>query len=204
MSEIGFHITQSRHLSDVEIAALRRHYLVYPRAERDEGCNLRQDLDKIYGTVDELVSSGALLKLVSAMSECPRVVIFSTDSSTLALREFQQAMLVEGKHVRLVSEGSTDINGIGALGPDDLLIVVTTSNGFARRQRALIDRSKAFKVIVTASHDDELHASFDDVLFIGDGAEEGSAMHRIYATFGVTYFFDRLFAQYARAYDPTL
>lgn len=29
-------------------------------------------------------------------------------------------------------------------------------------------------------------------------------MHRIYATFGVTYFFDRLFTQYARAFDPEL
>ena len=50
----------------------------------------------------------------------------------------------------------------------------------------------------------ELHAIFDDVFTIGEGSEEGSSLHRIYATFGVTYFFDRLFAQYARAFDPEL
>ena len=41
----------------------------------------------------------------------------------------------------------------------------------------------------------------DEVLTIGEGSEEGSSLHRVYATFGVTYFFDRLFSQYARAYD---
>lgn len=204
MSEIGFHITQTRHLSEVELAALRRHYLVYPKAERDEGRDLRSDLNTIYENVDKLVSSGALLKLVGALSECKRVVVFATESSTLSLREFQQAMMAENKQVRLVSEGSLDINGIRALGADDLLLVVTTSGAFARRQQALIERSGAFKVLVTASHDDELHQIFNDVQFLGEGSEEGSATHRIYATFGVTYFFDRLFAQYARAYDPLL
>lgn len=204
MSEIGFHITQTRHLSEVEMAALRRHYLVYPKAERDDGRNLRQDLNSIYTNIDELVSSGALLKLVSALNECKRVVVFATESSTLSLREFQQAMMAEDKQVRLVSEGSLDINGIRALSPDDLLLVVTTSGGFARRQLALIERSRAFKVLITASSDDALHQQFNDVLLLGNGSEEGSATHRIYATFGVTYFFDRLFAQYARAYDPLL
>ena len=57
---------------------------------------------------------------------------------------------------------------------------------------------------MTASEDAALHALFDDVLAFGKDASEGSSLHRIYATFGVTYFFDRLFAQYARAFDPLL
>ncbi|ADK67471.1 putative transcriptional regulator, RpiR family [Olsenella uli DSM 7084] len=204
MSEIGFDITPKSTLTEGERAALRQHYLTYVRAERDEGRQLRADLGEIYAIIDKLADGLDMADLISRMGESSHIVIFATESSVLALREFQQAMLSEGKVVRLVSENSTEVNGIRALGPSDLLIVVTTSNGFARRQRELIGRSGAQKVVLTASRDDELHALFGDVLRIGDGAEEGGALHRIYATFGVTYFFDRLFTQYARAYDPTL
>ncbi len=204
MSEIGFHIREAGKLSDDEFNALRRHYLVYAWAERDEHRNLHKDLDTIYTEIDGLVTRGGLLPIVNSLNTCERIVVFSTESSTLALREFQQAMLVEDKIVHLVSEDSPSVGLIDTLTPSDLLIVVTTSNGFARRQRAAIERCRAYKVIVTASEDPKLHAIFDDVLAIGRDASEGSSLHRIYATFGVTYFFDRLFAQYARAFDPLL
>ena len=122
----------------------------------------------------------------------------------LSLREFQQAMLAEGRVVRLISESSPEINFVTAMMPTDLLLVVTTSNGFARRQIARIKQSRADKAIITASEDPDLHSAFNEVLTIGHGAEEGSAMHRIYATFGVTYFFDLLFTQYARSFDEEL
>ena len=202
MSEIGFHIKEAGELSDDEFNALRRHYLVYAWAERDEHRNLHRDLDAIYTEIDGLVARGELLPIVNSLNTCGRIVIFSTESSTLALREFQQAMLVEDKTVHLVPEDSPSTAMLDT--PNDLLIVVTTSNGFARRQRTVIERCHAYKVIVTASEDPALHAIFDDVLAFGKDADEGSSLHRIYATFGVTYFFDRLFAQYARAFDPLL
>ncbi len=205
MSEIGFKITMlPQSLTDEQVAELRRHYLVYAKAERDEGRNLHQDLDAIYDEVDKLSEDGALLRLASTLHDCKHVVIFATDASMLSLREFQQAMLAEGKVVRLVSESAPEINSVTAMMPSDLLIVVTTSNGFARRQIDRIQRSRAYKVIVTASEDPALHSSFNEVMALGKGAEEGSALHRIFATFGVTYFFDRLFTQYARAFDADL
>ena len=204
MSEIGFHIKEAGELSDDEFNALRRHYLVYAWAERDEHRNLHRDLDAIYTEIDGLVARGGLLPIVNSLNTCGRIVIFSTESSTLSLREFQQAMLAEGRVVRLISESSPEINFVTAMMPTDLLLVVTTSNGFARRQIARIKQSRADKAIITASEDPDLHSAFNEVLTIGHGAEEGSAMHRIYATFGVTYFFDRLFTQYARAFDEEL
>ena len=105
MSEIGFHIKEAGELSDDEFNALRRHYLVYAWAERDspdDTCHLHRDLDAIYTEIDGLVARGELLPIVNSLNTCGRIVIFSTESSTLALREFQQAMLVEDKTVHLV------------------------------------------------------------------------------------------------------
>lgn len=201
MSEIGFTITPSRELTADELASLRRHYLTYARAERDEVRDLHADLDAIYDGIDALVRTGGLARTITTLNQCGKVVVFSTDSSTLSLREFQQAMLAVDKPITLVAESAPDAGTVADLCPDDVLIVVTTSNGFARRQREAIEQSKAFKIIVTASKDPDLHAIFDEVLTIGEGSEEGSSLHRVYATFGVTYFFDRLFSQYARAYD---
>ncbi|WP_058271125.1 hypothetical protein [Olsenella massiliensis] len=191
-------------ITDEQREMLRRHYLAYAKAESEQGRRLSADLARIYAAVDELCASESLSTLVSALHTSAHVVLFCTDSSTLALREFRLAMLSEGTLVRVVSESASDTNGIAALSKNDLLIVVTTSNGFAHRQRANIERSEAYKVILTANDDPKLHAGFDRVLSIGQGAEEGSPMHRIYATYGVTYFFDRLYTLYARAYDPAL
>lgn len=206
MSEIGFKVTESAgRLTSEELAQLRRHYLMYTKAVRDEGRSLHDDLDTIYATIDALTRDGSLADVARLVHDSDHVVLFATDSSTLSLREFQQAMLAEGRTVRMVAESSLEINGVRALGENDLLIVVTTSNSFAKRQARLITESGAHKVLVTASREpDAPHRIFDDVLLIGEGCTEGSALHRIYATYGVTYLFDCLFGEYALAYDQKL
>ena len=80
MSEIGFHIKEAGELSDDEFNALRRHYLVYAWAERDEHRNLHRDLDAIYTEIDRLVARGELLPIVNSLNTCGRIVIFSRTS----------------------------------------------------------------------------------------------------------------------------
>lgn len=202
MSTLSFDISQYDKLSEDQRQRMRSHYLSYVRAENAGVTQLHAELDTMYATIDALVQSQKIDRLISLMHTSAHVVLFATEASQTSLIEFQLGMRVEGKKVRLVTEGSSDVNGIGALSPDDLLIVVTTSNGFAHRQRANIVRSSAHKVIVTANDDPDLHADFDEVLSIGSGAQEGSPLHRIYAFYGVIYLFDRLFSKYACTYDP--
>lgn len=204
MSNMSFHVPQAGTLTDEQRARIRRHFLAYVQAEAREGRSLHDDLDQIYSSIDSLMASDTIERLISVLHTSAHVVLFATEASKFSLTEFQLAMLSEERKVRLVSESSSDVNGIGALGQDDLLVVVTTSNGFALRQRRNIERSAAYKAIVTANDDPDLHACFDSVLSIGNGAQEGSPLHRIYATYGVTYFFDRLFSTYAQAYDPSI
>lgn len=201
MSEIGFSITQNRVLSREEQQELRAHYLAYVRAEHSQHRNLHADLDAIYTQIDRVLLTDQVARLVSMLHDASHVVLFATEASTLSLREFQQAMHAESRFVRMVSENSPDINGIRALGAGDLLVVVTTSNAFAQRQHDVIARSGAHKVVVTASEDEGTRRTFDEVFQLGQHAIEGGPLHRIYATFGVTYFFDRIFTQYAVRYD---
>ena len=202
MASLSFDLSQYDDLSDEQRQQLRRHYLSDVKAENAGAADLHKELNQIYGTVDELMQTEKVERLISLLHTSAHVVLFATEASQISLIEFQLGMRVEGRKVRLVTEDSSDVNGIGALSPNDLLIVVTTSNGFARRQRTNIIRSQAHKVIVTASDDPELHSHFDEVLSMGTGAEEGTALHRIYATYGVSYLFDRLFSKAACTYDP--
>lgn len=204
MSEIGFTITPTASVSPEQLATLRHHYLTYVRSTGRDVSRLHADLDAVYGTIDALARAGRLSDVVRRLHDCEHAVLFSTDASALSLREFQQEMLAEGRVVRLVTESSLERNGVRALGPDDLLVVVTTSGEFARRQRPLIDASGAHKVLVSATAAEDAHAPFDDVLLIGNGCSEGSSLHRIYATYGVTYLFDCLFGLYALTYDDEL
>lgn len=204
MSEIGFTITPTSSVSPEERETLRRHYLTYVRSTGRDVRRLHADLDAIYTTIDALAAAGRLDGTVRRLHDAEHVVLFSTDASALSLREFQQEMLAEDRVVRLVTESSLERNGVRALGPNDLLLVVTTSGEFARRQRAIIEASGAHRVLVSASDDEGAHAPFDEVLLIGNGCAEGSDLHRVFATYGVTYLFDLLFALYALAYDEGL
>jgi hypothetical protein len=85
MSEIGFKIQMlPQSLTAEQTEELRRHYLVYAKAERDEGRDLHRDLDRIYTEVDKLAEEGKLLRLVTSLHESKHTVIFATDASMLS------------------------------------------------------------------------------------------------------------------------
>ena len=81
MSEIGFHIKEAGELSDDEFNALRRHYLVYAWAERDEHRNLHKDLDAIYTEIDGLVARGELLPIVNCTNHTGSAPVFLSISN---------------------------------------------------------------------------------------------------------------------------
>lgn len=193
-----------------EYDLFRGYFLRYVGSERDGQHDLRADLGLLYDGIDALMATGAADPLVKALHDCDDAALFSADSSSMSLREFQRAMVGEGKVVQLITESTPAADAVRSLGPNDVLVVVSTSGVFTRRVEAQVSDSEAYKAYVTARRDDDLAALFDDVLVMGaegegqTGLAWNPVLHRVFASYGVAYFFDRLFDLYARAYDPEL
>ncbi|MDD5799155.1 MAG: hypothetical protein PUD09_00690, partial [Coriobacteriales bacterium] len=201
---IGFENFSEIKASSGEWQLFRHYFLSYPRLEGAGSHNLCQDLDALYGQIDLLLDAQEVKVVLDALHRCDQLVLFSADSSSMSLVEFQCAMAMEGRIVQLITESSPAADAIRELGPNDLLLTVSTSGAFVRRQQAQIRDSGAFKVYVTATQAQELEQLFDTVLAMAQDVRRPSPLHRMYASYGVAYLFDRLFSAYAHRYDAHL
>ena len=201
---IGFENFSEIKASSGEWELFRHYFLTYPRLEGSGSHELRRDLDALYGQIDKLAASREVDAVLDALHRCDQVVLFSADSSSMSLVEFQRAMALEGRIVQLITESSPAADAVRELGPNDLLLTVSTSGAFVRRQRAQIRDSGAFKAYVTATRSQELEQLFDTTLLMVQNVSGPSPMHRLYASYGVAYLFDRLFYAYAHRYDAQL
>ena len=179
----------------------RHYYLTYPRSEQEGQHDLRRDLSLLYQSIDRLVAAGAFDTLVDTLHACDQAVLFSAGPSAVQLSEVQSAMVTQHKLVQLVTESSPASGVIRALGPNDVLIAASTSGAFVERQVAQIRDSGAYKVYVTANDREDLASLFDEVILIGEGVTDDAAVHRVFATYGICYTFDRLFSAYSGKYD---
>ncbi|MGN0287275.1 MAG: MurR/RpiR family transcriptional regulator [Atopobiaceae bacterium] len=198
---IGFENFSEIKASSGEWELFRHYFLTYPRLEGAGSHTLRQDLGTLYGQIDELMGTHEVDVVLDALHRCDQLVLFSADSSSMSLVEFQRAMALEGRIVQLITESSPAADAIRELGPNDLLLTVSTSGAFVRRQQAQVQDSGAFKVYVTATQSPELMRLFDTTLCMAQDVQDPSPLHRMYASYGVAYLFDRLFSAYAHRYD---
>lgn len=174
----------------------RHYYLAAASNPQDYKMPPRQAMVEIFDSVDKLQQDGVLQRLSQRASASSKAVLFSAESSAGAMTDFQYAMLVSGKLVQLVTECKPSVEAVRSLGPQDLLLVVSSSGSFALRQRALVESSGATKVLVTANDEPELHASYDEVILMGPPLAEHVAPHRVYALFGTAYLMNRLLEDY--------
>ncbi|WP_251158613.1 hypothetical protein [Caniella muris] len=179
----------------------RDFFLGYVASGGDAG-RLRSEIDRLYDSVDAALGTPVTASLVSSLHDARSVVVLTADSSAAALAEFQRAMVMEGRLVRLVCESDPKEALLASLGPADLLVAVSTSGGSVKRCLDLLEGCGAWKVLVSACDDELVQTPFDDALLIGHAMAEGEPLHRVFATYGVAYLFDRLFAEYAREWDP--
>lgn len=201
---IGFENFSEIKASSGEWELFRHYFLTYPRLEGSGTHELRRDLDALYGQIDGLMRTREVDVVLDALHRCDQVVLFSADSSSMSLVEFQRAMAAEGRIVQLITESSPAADAVRELGPNDLLLTVSTSGAFVRRQESQVRDSGAFKVYVTATQAPELARLFDTTLLMAQSVRDPSPLHRLYASYGVAYLFDRLLSAYAHRYDPQL
>ena len=181
-----------------------RHYFLSADKELGPGFDLRGELDRLFESIDRRTAAGELDGLVRDIHDSRSTTLFSADPSANELKEFQRAMVVEHCVIRLVTESAPAADAIKALGPDDLLIAVSSSGAFVERQSEQLKATSARRVLVTANPEAEVCSLFDEVIAIGDELQRNRPLHRMYSTYGVAYLFDRVFSLYARAYDPEL
>lgn len=119
----------------------------------------------------------------------------------MAARSFQQSMVVMGKLVQIVSDAHYTLDYLKVLTPEDLLITVSATGNFATLMEPMVQKTAAYKVLVTVNHAIKMWKSYDQVIYLSE--KDNSGARTVYSQYGMTYFFDILYSYYVNKYRET-
>ena len=148
--------------------------------------------------VNRLVSDDDLDCLAQSLHDAERVIILTSDFSSMAIRQFQQSMLYLHKIVHVITDSSGDISGLGTLGAADFLIVISEHGNYAHAVRPMLEGSTVPKALVTLDGDHDLDEYFDQQIRLTDG--EKTDERTVYAHYGVSFLFELLYNRYLVKY----
>ena len=195
--EIGFENFTGIKYSAYEWKRQSDYFLGYARHD-DYRSYLPDRLGKMCETINQLIDERTLVKLATVMHEANEVVLAATDFSATALRDFQQAMLVMHKIVRVFTDSIGDEEVFDILGPRDIVLVTSATGNYARVARPRIERLSAQRVLITMNQDPALAEPYDTVLYLS--RKDLKTSRSVYAKYGVNYLFDLLYNVYCRLY----
>lgn len=148
--------------------------------------------------INQLAPDNDLDRLAELIHRANEIVLVTSDFSSMAALEFQQSMLFMRKLVRILTDSFGDESLFRALGPHDLVIVISATGNFARVANPALRRLPAHRVLITLNHDTELASAYDEIHYLSRMNYE--LKRTVFARYGVNYFFDLLYHRYFLRY----
>ena len=153
---------------------------------------LTAELSEMFSNINQQIDDETLDQLAARLRASEQPLLLASDYSAMAVREFQQSMLVLNK---LVTDSDGDLSVLNALTPHDVIIVISASGNFAQSiEKTIRPGTKGHKVIVTLNPSFEASEVFDSCICLSH-----SEYHRVrtaYSEYGIRYFFDLLYNRY--------
>ena len=146
--------------------------------------------------VNALATHEVLDQLAARIRDAQKLVLLTSDFSSMAVREFQQAMLYQHKVVQIITDSFGDIDFLRGLTSRDLVLVISGQGNYARAVLPTISNTPAPRLLITTSHDEALAAEFDGAYLLSQS--EQTAQRTVFTQYGVMYFFDLLYNRYTK------
>lgn len=156
---------------------------------------LTSELMEMFDNINQQIDDEVLDWLAARLNSSGQPLLLASDYSAMAVREFQQSMLVLNKLVRVVTDSDGDLSILNALTADDIIIVVSASGNFAQSvEKTIRPGMMGHKVIVTLNPSFEASEVFDSCICLSHA--EYHRVRTAYSEYGIRYFFDLLYNRY--------
>lgn len=177
---------------------LHRKFFIDYTDRTEFSTHLMASIDEMMGSINENVEDDEIAALATLTHDAEDIVLVTSDFSSMAVREFQQSMLYMHKIVQILTDSFGSEKGLAELSPASLVIVISASGNYARAARRQLEGTRAARVLVTLSHDEDLASPYDAVLRLS--RDEYCGERTVYAKYGINYFFDLLYHRYFSLY----
>lgn len=168
----------------------------YPVFLQDSVSNMMNQINASY-------SKESMSTLCKLIYNSENVLLLIAETSSSAIREFQQGMIAFGKIMRLMTDSFGSLDFISQMGPEDLILVCSVTGNFAMGISSDLENTSAKKALITMNHTERLSNDYSSVFYISNehvSRDSIQAVRGVYGRYGLTYYLDLLANVYLELY----
>ncbi len=167
--------------------------------ENDESGNtVVQQIANMASECEQFFNEERKDTIVQELHQATQIVFLTNDVYSRQSSEFQKALILSGKMVRVVSSKFMDNEVLSNLKQNDILIVISVSGFFASQVVPFVQGNMAKKVLLTTVNDDLYKTVFDEIWYLSSEPKIGK--RNVYTLYATQYCLERIFAAYVKKY----
>ncbi len=144
---------------------------------------MAQQISIMANECEAFFTSDRLDEITQNIYAASQIVFLMSDVYSRQSSEFQKAMILAGKMVRVVSKKYYNNEVLGSLKPNDIVIVVSISGFFVSQILPVIKSCLSKKVLMTTVQETSYDAFFDEIWRISrESRVDVKSVYTIYAT----------------------
>ena len=165
---------------------------------------MKDSIDAMMTDIDATCKEATFSELADKIHQAENVYFLTAEDSSAAPRMFQHQLLVLGKMVRIFTSASCHLDFLKQLHRNDLIIVSSLTGNFALVINDMLKKAEVGKCLITVNRTTAFEDTYDTIHYLSTNQSFSqnslTAARNVYNTYGLTYFFDRLYHLYFRRY----
>ena len=165
--------------------------------DNTENNTISEQILKMVNECDSFFTDEKIAGIVNDIKKANTIVFLTSDISSRQSSEFQKAMILNDKMVRIISKKYENSELLHSLKSTDLLLVISVSGFFVNVILPYIKDNQAKTILLTTVHDLKYYDYFDEVWYLSKSAKTNN--RSVYTVFATQYCLEKIFDAYMKS-----
>lgn len=162
--------------------------------DNTENNTISEQILKMVNECDSFFTDEKIAGIVNDIKKANTIVFLTSDIYSRQSSEFQKAMILNDKMVRIISKKYENSELLHSLKSTDLLLVISVSGFFVNVILPYIKDNQAKTILLTTVHDLKYYDYFDEVWYLSKSAKTNN--RSVYTVFATQYCLEKIFDAY--------
>lgn len=165
--------------------------------DNTENNTISEQILKMVNECDSFFTDEKIAGIVNDIKKANTIVFLTSDIYSRQSSEFQKAMILNDKMVRIISKKYENSELLHSLKSIDLLLVISVSGFFVNVILPYIKDNQAKTILLTTVHDLKYYDYFDEVWYLSKSAKTNN--RSVYTVFATQYCLEKIFDAYMKS-----
>lgn len=165
--------------------------------DNTENNTISEQILKMVNECDSFFTDEKIAGIVNDIKKANTIVFLTSDIYSRQSSEFQKAMILNDKMVRIISKKYENSELLHSLKSTDLLLVISVSGFFVNVILPYIKDNQAKTILLTTVHDLKYYDYFDEIWYLSKSAKTNN--RSVYTVFATQYCLEKIFDAYMKS-----